>query len=157
MDNKERQGKALTLQPAHIWPINKWLLHVNCNKLLHRARLRLHTWLLFEINYNLQIWTFDMKSAHICLSAFLPALRDLPLLNPVSLLERLSAWTLQLQQASCQARFLRNTQNDIQTWRNTWGTRWACTHTRTHRGGSNTGSKCHSRFIWKVNRHNCEG
>lgn len=40
---------------------------------------------------------------------------DLPLLNPFSPLERLSAWTLQLQQASCQARFLRNAHTSTYT------------------------------------------
>ena len=36
-----RRSSHFQLQSAHIWPMKKWLIHVNCHKLLHRASLTL--------------------------------------------------------------------------------------------------------------------
>ncbi len=98
---------------------------------------------------------------NICLCTFLQSLLDPPQLNPAFLPERLSAWTLQLQQASCQARFLKNT-HSIKTWkkcmRHEMGMHYAHnTHAHNGWGGSKAGSTCHSGFIQNENRHNHAG
>lgn len=88
------------------------------------------------------------KSALICLSSRLSAPLDLPPLNPFSLLEMLSAWTLLLRQASCQARFLQK-----HTSIYTYSIHAACKHEETHGECGKHRAALSTRSFWKENRH----